>query len=266
MILQTCSPCCASARTVPDASLTARLAAAGLDWIVPDWPAPASVHALSTTRRGGAAGIADFSHRNPHRAQVRADLRRFLTADPLWLEQVHGTAIASADRAHANTPQADGAVASAVDTVCAVLTADCLPVLFCDANATTVAVAHAGWRGMAAGVLEATLASMRVAPQSVIAWLGPAIGPAAFEVGDDVHDAFCSDDSGAHSCFIATRAGKWHADLYALARQRLTRAGVRAVFGGTRCTLREPEDFFSYRRGGDDAPRRMATVIWRTRN
>ena len=250
---------------MPDAPLTSQLAAAGLDWIVPDWPAPSNVRALSTTRRGGAAGSADFSHRNPDRASVRAELRRFLPADPLWLEQVHGTAVASADCAHASAPQADGAVASTVDAVCAVLTADCLPVLFSDAAATSVGAAHAGWRGLAAGVLEATLAAMRVAPQSVIAWLGPAIGPAAFEVGDDVHDAFCAIDSGAHSCFVATRAGKWHADLYALARQRLARAGVRAVYGGTRCTLREPEDFFSYRRGGDDAPRRMATVIWRAR-
>jgi YfiH family protein len=251
---------------VPDAPLTARLAAAGLDWIVPDWPAPSGVHALSTTRRGGAAGSADFSHRNPDRATVRAQLRHFLPGDPLWLEQVHGTAVASADQAHANTPQADGAIASNVDRVCAVLTADCLPVLFCDANATTVGAAHAGWRGLAAGVLEATLSAMRVAPQSVIAWLGPAIGPAAFEVGDEVHQALCAVDSGARSCFIPARAGKWHADLYALARQRLARAGVRAVYGGTRCTLREPEHFFSYRRGGDDAPRRMATVIWRARS
>lgn len=266
MILRICSPCCASARPVPDTRLTSRLAAAGLDWIVPDWPAPPGVHALSTTRHGGAAGIADFSHRNPDRHRVRAELRRFLPADPLWLEQVHGTAVASADLAHASAPRADGAVANTVDTVCAVLAADCLPVLFCDAAATTVGAAHAGWRGLAAGVLEETLAAMRVAPHSVIAWLGPAIGPTAFEVGDDVHDAFCAVDSAAPPSFTAARAGKWHADLYALARQRLTRAGVRAIYGGTRCTLREPEYFFSYRRGGDDAPRRMATVIWRARS
>ena len=248
-----------------DAALSAQLAVAGLDWIVPDWPAPACVHALSTTRQGGAAGIADFSHRNQLRARVRAELRRFLPAEPLWLAQVHGHAVASADHPHATAPQADGAVASTPDAVCAVLTADCMPVLFTDAAATTVAVAHAGWRGLAAGVLEATLSAMCVAPPAVIAWLGPAIGPADFEVGDDVHAAFCGTDSGAQSCFTALRPGKWHADLYALARRRLARAGVRAVYGGTRCTFAEHGSFFSYRRGGDDAARRMATVIWRTR-
>ena len=250
---------------MPDATLTSRLAAAGLDWIVPDWRAPANVHALSTTRHGGAAGLADFSHRNPDLARVRAELRRFVPAEPLWLSQAHGDAVVSADHAHAKAPQADGIVASTTDAVCAILSADCLPVLFTDTAGTTVAAAHAGWRGLAAGVLEATLAAMRVAPQSVIAWLGPASGPDAFEDGDDVHAAFCAADSGAQSCFIALRPGKWHADLYALARRRLACAGVRAIHGGTRCTLRERECFFSYRRGGDDAPRRMATVIWRTR-
>jgi len=248
---------------VPDSALSSRLAAAGLDWIVPDWPAPAGVHALSTTRHGGAAGAADFSHRNPELVGVRAELRRFLPAEPLWLSQVHGRSVASADVTPASAPQADAAVASAANVVCAVLAADCLPVLFTDEAASTVAAAHAGWRGLAAGVLEATLAEMRVAPKTVIAWLGPAIGPTAFEVGDDVHAAFCAIDPGAHACFVALRPGKWHADLYALARRRLARAGVRNVHGGTRCTFTERDSFFSYRRGGDDAPRRMATVIWR---
>lgn len=251
---------------MPDAALRSQLAAAGLDWIVPDWPAPARVHALSTTRHGGEGGIADFSHRNPELARVRATLRHFAPTEPLWLSQVHGDGVASADHAHATPPQADGVVASTADAVCAVLTADCLPVLFTDAEATVVAAAHAGWRGLAAGVLEATLAAMRVAPHAVIAWLGPAIGPNAFEVGDDVRDAFRAADTGAQSSFIALRPGKWHADLYALARRRLARAGVHAVYGGTRCTLTERDSFFSYRRGGGDAPRRMATVIWRSRS
>ncbi|MEO8738455.1 MAG: peptidoglycan editing factor PgeF [Casimicrobiaceae bacterium] len=250
---------------MPDAALRSQLAAAGLDWIVPDWSAPASVHALSTTRHGGAAGIADFSHRNPELARVRATLRRIVPAEPLWLSQVHGPGVASADHPHARPPQADGVIASATDAVCAVLTADCLPVLFTDVDATNVAAAHAGWRGLAAGVLEATVAAMRVAPQAVIAWLGPAIGPNAFEVGDDVRNVCCAADTGAQSSFVASRPGKWHADLYALARRRLARAGVHAVYGGTRCTLTERDSFFSYRRGGDDAPRRMATVIWRSR-
>jgi YfiH family protein len=249
---------------VPDSALTTRLAAAGLDWIVPDWPAPARVRALSTTRRGSAGSAADFSPRNPAVAAARAELRRFLPAEPMWLAQVHGEQIVYADLAPAPTPQADGAVARAANVVCAVLSADCLPVLFVDADASTVAAAHAGWRGLAGGVLEAALAAMRVAPRSVIAWLGPAIGPAAFEVGADVYATFCATDPGARACFAALRPGKWHADLYGLARRRLERAGVNAVYGGTRCTFTERASFYSYRRGGEDAARRMATVIWRT--
>jgi YfiH family protein len=248
---------------MPDAALSARLAAAGLDWIVPDWPAPPNVHALSTTRNGGARSAIDFSPRAPGVDKARSELRRFLPGDPAWLVQVHGRAIATADAAPVSALRADGAVARVAGSVCAVLTADCLPVLLTDRDGVVVAAAHAGWRGLAAGVLEAAVGAMRIAPASVLAWLGPAIGPQAFEVGDEVHAAFCDDDPGAHACFVAQRPGKWHADLYALARRRLARAGVPAIHGGGRCTLTDRANFYSYRRGGTDAAGRMATLIWR---
>ena len=247
-----------------DGSLAACLAAAELDWIVPDWPAPANVHALSTTRNLGPGREIDLSARNPDAILARAELRRFVGREPLWLVQVHGAAIASADGTHATAPRADGAVARSAGNACAVLTGDCLPVMFAGRDGSVVAIAHAGWRGLAAGVLEATVQAMRIEPASVLAWLGPAIGPAAFEVGADVHAAFIASDPGAAGCFEPIREGKWNADLYALARRRLAHAGVRAVYGGGRCTFTERETFYSYRRGGADAPRRMASVIWRT--
>ena len=139
-----------------------------------------------------------------------------------------------------------------------------MPVLLAARDGSAVAAAHAGWRGLSAGVLERTLAAMQVDPAGVIAWLGPAIGPTVFEVGDEVFHAFCDRDGGDATAFVATRQGKWLADLGALARRRLNRAGVASVDAASRCTLTEPGSFFSYRRGGTDAPRRMATLIWRT--
>jgi hypothetical protein len=246
-----------------DVALSSRLAAAGLDWIVPDWPAPPNVHALSTTRSGNACSAIDFAPQAPGIDVARSELRRFLPGDPVWLAQVHGRAIASADDAPESARRADGAVARAAGRVCAVLTADCLPVLFTDRDGLVVAAAHAGWRGLAAGVLEAAVSAMRVTPASVLVWLGPAIGPQAFEVGRDVYAASCEDDPSAQVCFVAQRPGKWRADLYALARHRLAHAGVSAIHGGGRCTLTERASFYSYRRGGADAAGRMATLIWR---
>ncbi len=247
-----------------EAALAARLRSAGLDWIVPEWPAPATVRAFSTTRNGLAGSAADFSRDAPDAAVARALLRRFAPADVLWLAQVHGAAIVSADEKHGHAPAADGAVSRVDDKVCAVLTADCLPVLFCDRRGTVVAAAHAGWRGLASGVLESAVRSMQAEPTDLLAWLGPAIGPSAFDVGADVHDAFCGRDAGAAACFVATREGKWRGDLYALARRALARAGVdaAAIHGGGRCTLSEPASFYSHRRGGPDATARMATLIW----
>jgi YfiH family protein len=246
-------------------SLGARLAAAGLDWIVPDWPAPPQVCALSTTRNARAGERFDMTRSDPRFETSRSELRRWLPADPIWLAQVHGIAICDADAASTlrlrDLPVADGAVARAPNTVCAVHSADCLPVLLTDLHGSVVAAAHAGWRGLAAGVIEAALASMRAPPATVLAWLGPAIGPRVFEVGADVVAAHCADDPGALQCFSPHRPGKWLADLYALARQRLTRAGVVAIHGGGRCTLNEPDTFYSYRREGAAAGR-MATLIW----
>jgi YfiH family protein len=253
--------------TLPNSSssLSARLAAAGLDWIVPDWPAPPQVCALSTTRNAGAGKKFDLTRTNPQFETARSELRRWLPADPIWLTQVHGIAICDADAASAlarrDLPEADGAVARAPNTICAVHSADCLPILLTDAQGSVVAAAHAGWRGLAAGVIETTLASMRTPPATVLAWLGPAIGPQAFEVGADVVAAHCADDPGAMQCFSPHRPGKWLADLYALARRRLERAGVVAIYGGGRCTLSEPGTFYSYRREGV-ATGRMATLIW----
>ncbi len=184
--------------------------------------------------------------------------------EPLWLAQAHGTAIASADVGHRRAPEADVAVSRSPGNVCAVLSADCLPVLLADRRGSIVAAAHAGWRGLASGVLEAAVGSMQTEPADVLAWLGPAIGSDAFEVGPDVHAAFCDRDAAAAACFVATREGKWHADLYALARRALTRTGVdaAAIHGGGRCTYTERLSFHSYRRGGSDRAARMATLIW----
>jgi len=176
---------------------------------------------------------------------------------------VHGAAVARLTCTTAPAPAADAAVTTERGVVCAILTADCLPVLFADRAGIAVGIAHAGWRGLAAGVLEATLAALRdlgAEPADVVVWLGPAIGPAAFEVGDEVRDAFCANDPGAADCFAPHRSGKWHADLHGLARRRLARAGVTRVDGGDFCTYTDTERFFSYRR--ERRSGRMAAAIW----
>ena len=246
---------------MPDAH-AARLAAAGFDWLVPDWPVAQCVRAFSTTRNGVDGEAADFSRWRTVASATRAQLRALLPAEPVWLAQVHGATVCDADSAATTAPRADAAVSRTAGTVCAVLSADCLPVLFADRGGSVVAVAHAGWRGLASGVLEATVDAMHVAPASVVAWLGPAIGPDAFQVGADVLGAFYADDPAAKACFVADSEGKWRADLYSLARRRLARAGVATVSGGGRCTYTESGVFYSYRRGGEGASARMATLIW----
>ncbi|HKU86336.1 MAG TPA: peptidoglycan editing factor PgeF [Casimicrobiaceae bacterium] len=226
--------------------LSAQLRAAGLDWIVPDWAAPAGVHALFTTRNGG---------------RVQA----FLPSPPVWLDQVHGTEVVDvdADATHGRAlPRADAAVTRAPGVVLAVRVADCLPVFLCDRAGTAIGVAHAGWRGLAAGVIENTVAAMACEPAGITAWLGPAIGPSAFEVGPDVRDAFVATDDAAARAFVPVRTGKWLADLHALACQRLARAGVEQISAMRACTFSEAQRFFSYRRDG--ATGRMGAFVWRT--
>lgn len=235
---------------------------------VPDWPAPPQVRALFTTRLGGVS-VAPYDSFNlgshvgddpRHVDENRRRLRELLPAEPLWLEQVHGTAVARGPAA-GGVPCADAAVSRRPGEVCVVLTADCLPVLFCDAQGSTVAAAHAGWRGLAAGVLENTLAAMQVPPAQVLAWLGPAIGPQRFEVGEEVREVFVAGDPAASAAFAAGAAsGKWLADLYALARLRLRRAGVASIHGGDACTAGESERFFSFRRDGRTG--RQASLVW----
>ena len=189
----------------------------------------------------------------------RARIRDWVPAEPAWLTQVHGTQVVDAATV-AKGVEADAAVSRTTGRVCVVMTADCLPVFFCDRAGTVVAVAHAGWRGLLAGVLEATVMRMAVAHEDVIAWLGPAIGPEAFEVGHEVRDAFVAANGLTVSCFVEAGQGKWLADLYELARLRLRGIGVTMMGGGDRCTYREADHFFSYRRDGVTG--RMASLIW----
>lgn len=238
------------------------------DWIVPDWPVAGNVRALATTRAVGAsrgcyAGMNLAEHVGDDRRAVeqnRDALRKHLPAEPHWLEQVHGTAVVDIESAPPSA-RADGAVARTGRRVCAVLTADCLPVLLAARAGGVVGVAHAGWRGLAGGIIEATIARMGLPGADVLAWLGPGISQAAYEVGTDVYESFVRPDPGARKAFQDRGAGKFEADLYALARRRLGAAGVTAVYGGGFCTYREPDRFYSYRRDGA-ATGRMATLIW----
>ena len=240
---------------------------AAADWIVPDWPAPARVRSLITTRRGGVSTGAHASFNlglraddDPHAvAANRAALREHLPQDPVWLKQVHGARVVRAD-AVTDSPEADAAYTRRAETVCAVMVADCMPVLLCDTQASVVAIAHAGWRGLSAGVIENTIAAMGVKANDLLAFLGPAIGPAAFEVGADVRDAFLAADAAAAAAFTPHREGKWLADLFLLGGQRLARAGVHRIYGGGLCTFSDPARFYSYRR--DRTTGRMAALIW----
>lgn len=237
------------------------------DWIVPHWPAPAGVRAYATTRAGGVSAGAYASmnlaaHVGDDAAAVeenRRRLRAHLPAEPLWLSQVHGNAVARVGEAVAGV-EADAAVARRKGAVCAVLTADCLPVLLCNDVGTVVAAAHAGWRGLAGGVIEAAVRAMNEPPPRLLAWLGPAIGPQAFEIGAEVRAAFLAHSPDAAAAFAAKENGKWLADLYRLAEQRLNALGVERVFGGGFCTFTEAERFYSYRREGNTG--RMASLIW----
>lgn len=250
-----------------------------LPLILPDWPAPANVHAVVTTRQGGVSPAPWHSlnlgmHVGDNPAHVLDNRARLLSAlqeiapaqSPQWLNQVHGVVVVEAEPSRAqrerSLPDADAVTTTAPGLPCVVMTADCLPVFFCDRQGERVAVAHAGWRGLCDGVLEATLQHFPQ-PAEVLAWLGPAIGPEAFEVGDEVRAAFLARDAVAGRGFRPSpNTGRWLADLYALARRRLQGAGVVAIHGGGSCTVTEADRFFSYRRDGRTG--RMAAVIWRS--
>jgi YfiH family protein len=235
----------------------------------PSWPALPGVRAWVTERSGGTSrggygslNLAAHVGDDPvavaaNRARLRAALG--LPAEPVWLHQVHGTVIADLD-AGPTPAEADGAVTSRRGVVCAVLTADCLPVLLAARTGRRVGVAHAGWRGLAAGVLETAVAALRTPPHEIVAWLGPAIGPDAYEVGADVRAALLARDPGAAADFRPNARGRWQADLYALARRVLGALGIAAVHGGGFCTYAEAERFFSHRRAAPCG--RMATLIW----
>jgi YfiH family protein len=248
-----------------------------MKWIEPDWPAPANVRALSTTRDGGVsegvfAGLNLGAHVGDELARVEANRGHLqqvaaIPAPLNWLNQVHGTVVYPVSSHYEQAPDADAACAHEVEQACIVMTADCLPVLFCDRAGTVVAAAHAGWRGLLGneqgGVLEASIAAMACDPADILAWLGPAIGPTAFEVGSEVRDAFMAEQAEAAAAFAPSpNEGKWLADIYQLARLRLARAGVNAVYGGEHCTFSDGEQFYSYRRDGQTG--RMASLIWLT--
>ena len=235
--------------------------------IVPDWPAPPGVKALVATRQGGVSGgpWATFNlaaHVGDDPAAVaanRALLCRQLPAEPPWLNQVHGTLCVDAAQVTAGV-DADASFTRQRGVVCAVLTADCLPLLLCDDQTSVVAAVHAGWRGLADGVIEASVARLGVPGERLLAWLGPAIGPQAFEVGADVRDAFLAHATEAESAFTPLAADKWLCDIYQLARQRLAALNVRRIASADFCTVRDIDRFYSFRRDGVSG--RMASCIW----
>lgn len=237
------------------------------EWIIPDWPAPQRVQACSTLRHGGVSTAswdslnlgAHVGDAETHVLQNRQYLRdKLLPAVPQWLNQVHGQDVVRLPAEDA-IPNADAAITRETDVVCAVMTADCLPVLFCSFDGSEVAAAHAGWRGLCNGVLEQTLQQFQSPASEIHVWLGPAIGPEAFEVGAEVREAFMAHDAQADAAFLPA-GDKYFANIWQLARQRLQAAGVHSISGSQRCTFTEADDFFSYRRDGITG--RMATLIW----
>jgi YfiH family protein len=251
-----------------------------MDYIIPDWPAPEHVRALFTTRSGGVsentggayASLNLGMHVNDNPDHVLANrrlLRQHLPNEPQWLEQVHGVDHIRVEQVVAGPLRADAALSRSPDAVCAVMVADCLPVYLCDSAGTAVGIVHAGWRGLSAGIVEKSVAGMRIEPERMMAWLGPAIGPAHFEVGDEVRAIFVDHDPHAAIAFkpASTTAEpesgpktKWYADIFQLAHLRLLAAGVNRIYGGGVCTYSDPTRFFSYRRDGVTG--RMAALIW----
>lgn len=245
----------------------------GPDLILPEWPTPARVRAAFTLRTGGVSqppcdtfNVGAHVGDDPravaeNRSRLRATLG--LPAEPAWLQQVHGCAVVDLDRQTTREPPgpADASVTRICGRVCAIQVADCMPVLFAAEDGSAVGAAHAGWRGLAGGVLESTVRALGTPAGKLLAWMGPAIGQAHFEVGEEVRSAFLASDPGASAAFIANERGRWQCDLYALARRRLAALGVTSVHGGGWCTYTGAERFFSYRRDGRCG--RMAALIWR---
>lgn len=238
-------------------------------YLLPDWPAPSNIGALVTTRMGGVScpPYQAFNlalHVDDQPASVlenRRQLQRLLGTGSRfqWLNQVHGTRVVKA-LLGGGEQAADGLYSREPNVVCAILTADCLPVFFCTADGQQVALAHAGWRGLAAGILEQTLDTFTVPSQDLLVWLGPAIGPRHFKVGDEVRDIYLSVSGSFAEAFLSQSKGYWLADLYRLATLRLNMRGVKAIYGGDHCTFADTERFYSYRRDGLTG--RMASLIW----
>ena len=241
--------------------------------LVPNWPAPASVKAVTTTREGGCSAAPyqgfnlgmhvgdDINAVADNRATLQQVLS--LTTPPVWLNQIHGTTVLTLPHTLDGVPDADGGYTQVPGMACTIMTADCLPVLLCNKAGTEVAAVHAGWRGLADGIIETAVAAFSAAPDEIMAWLGPAIGPTAFEVGGEVRAQFITQDPQAAQAFVVSGDGaedKWLADLYQLATQRLQSVGVSAVYGGEYCTYHSPAQFYSYRRDGVTG--RQASLIW----
>ncbi len=242
-----------------------------MDFIKPDWPAPKNIKAFCTTREAGVSedAYAHFnlalhvednpSHVKKNRQLLYKSLN--LPSEPAWLEQVHGVQIINAT--HANkTPQADASFATEKNKVCVVMTADCLPILICNQQGTKVAAAHAGWRGLQAGVIEASIDALEENSRDILVWLGPAIGADAFEVGDEVRQKFINEIPETALAFSANKPGHWLANIYQLAKIRLQNIGIDKIYGGGFCTYTDQQRFYSYRRDGVTG--RMASLIWRT--
>jgi YfiH family protein len=241
-----------------------------ISWITPDWPAPARVRALATLRPGGVS-VGPYASLNlaTHVGDAPGDVQRNrvllreraqLPAEPIWLEQVHGTTVWMADSDAVSPPTADAAVARSNHTICAILTADCLPVLFCDLDGICVGAAHAGWRGLVGGVLSETLKAMAAPISRIIAWLGPAIEQSAFEVGNEVREQFLARSARHAVAFERNERNRWQADLYALARLELESLGVADISGGDFKVFADADRFYSYRR--EKQTGRMATMVW----
>jgi YfiH family protein len=240
-----------------------------MTFITPNWPAASKIKAFSTTRQNGfslapfdsfnLAEHVDDKVENVKRNRIKLQTILQLPAEPFWLSQIHSTKVVEA-KCDSSYPIADASYTSTTNTICAVLTADCLPLLICDKKASCVAAVHAGWKGLANGIIEETLKTLNIPGEELLVWLGPAIGPDTFEVGEDVLQKFMEYDSHAKKAFRALPNNKWLANIYELAKQRLLNFGVTEIYGGEFCTFTQKDKFFSYRR--DKQTGRMASLIW----